>query len=105
LASGRVRGHLAGAGSRVAGAASHLGGHHLAGRGCGRFGCGRNGQLCLSCKAKLSTLIRGNGGTIPHTAQPMGPGGAGIAPSYAYPYYTTRGPRDFLMANPPSIGY
>ncbi len=21
-----------------------------------------------------------------------------------YPYYTTRGPRDFLMANPPSIG-
>ncbi len=23
----------------------------------------------------------------------------------AYPYYTTRGPRDFLSANPPSIGY
>jgi hypothetical protein len=22
----------------------------------------------------------------------------------AYPYYTTRGPRDFLMKNPPSIG-
>ncbi|HEX6963203.1 MAG TPA: hypothetical protein VF175_15155 [Lacipirellula sp.] len=22
----------------------------------------------------------------------------------AYPYYTTRGPRDFLLANPPSIG-
>lgn len=22
----------------------------------------------------------------------------------AYPYYTTRGPRDFLMANPPTIG-
>lgn len=22
----------------------------------------------------------------------------------AYPYYTTRGPRDFLQANPPSIG-
>jgi hypothetical protein len=22
----------------------------------------------------------------------------------AYPYYTTRGPRDFLMSNPPSIG-
>jgi hypothetical protein len=28
-----------------------------------------------------------------------------MAPSYAYPYYTTRGPRDFLMKNPPSIGY
>jgi hypothetical protein len=23
---------------------------------------------------------------------------------YAYPYYTTRGPRDFLLNNPPSIG-
>lgn len=23
---------------------------------------------------------------------------------YAYPYYTTRGPRDFLRNNPPSIG-
>ena len=24
--------------------------------------------------------------------------------TYAYPYYTTRGPRDFLMGNPPPIG-
>lgn len=24
--------------------------------------------------------------------------------TYAYPYYTTRGPRDFLRNNPPSIG-
>jgi hypothetical protein len=23
----------------------------------------------------------------------------------AYPYYTNRGPRDFLMSNPPSIGH
>ena len=39
----------------------------------------------------------------PHTAhstQPPGP----ATPTYAYPYYTTRAPRDFLMANPPSIG-
>jgi hypothetical protein len=28
-----------------------------------------------------------------------------MAPQYVYPYYTTRGPRDFLMANPPTIGY
>lgn len=27
------------------------------------------------------------------------------APTYAYPYYTVRAPRDFLMPNPPSIGY
>jgi hypothetical protein len=26
------------------------------------------------------------------------------APTYGYPYYTTRGPRDFLVDNPPSIG-
>jgi hypothetical protein len=26
------------------------------------------------------------------------------AATVAYPYYTTRAPRDFLMANPPSIG-
>ncbi len=25
-------------------------------------------------------------------------------PTYSYPYYTTRGPRDFLADNPPSIG-
>jgi hypothetical protein len=25
-------------------------------------------------------------------------------PQTAYPYYTTRGPRDFLAKNPPSIG-
>ena len=33
-----------------------------------------------------------------------GPAGPAAA-SYGYPYYTTRAPRDFLMDNPPSIGY
>lgn len=28
----------------------------------------------------------------------------GPAPQVAYPYYTIRGPRDFLVDNPPSIG-
>jgi hypothetical protein len=28
-----------------------------------------------------------------------------MAPQYVYPYYTTRGPRDFLMDNPPTIGW
>jgi len=27
------------------------------------------------------------------------------SPTYGYPYYTLRGPRDFLLDNPPSIGY
>jgi hypothetical protein len=34
-------------------------------------------------------------------AGPYGPPTAQVA----YPYYTTRGPRDFLLNNPPSIGY
>jgi hypothetical protein len=37
-----------------------------------------------------------------------GNGGAGAqgpaAAQVAYPYYTTRGPRDFLLDNPPTIG-
>jgi hypothetical protein len=96
-------------------------------RGCGRFGCGREGKLCIACKARagLAKFGRdanagcGNGtcgncascrqkarpyaGEIPHTAQT--PGMTGQIPQYIYPYYTTRGPRDFLMANPPTIGY
>ncbi|MFT7629827.1 MAG: hypothetical protein ACI87E_000831, partial [Mariniblastus sp.] len=72
----------------------------VASHGCGRFGCGREGKLCLSCKARGG---RPTAGEIPHTAEM--PQGAGMAPQFVYPYYTTRGPRDFLMANPPSIGY
>ena len=104
-------------GSRLHGAVAgrlHGGGSH----GCGRFGCGRNGKLCLSCRARglrggagvlggLSGPFSGPrpyAGDIPHTAHPQGAGGPG-APQYVYPYYTTRGPRDFLQSNPPSIGY
>ena len=32
--------------------------------------------------------------------QQAGPASA----AYAYPYYTVRGPRDYFMKNPPSIG-
>lgn len=45
-----------------------------------------------------------------HQCQPIGPGGPYTGPSgpstatYGYPYYTIRGPRDFLMDNPPTIG-
>lgn len=35
--------------------------------------------------------------------QQMGPPGP-PTPTYGYPYYTIRGPRDFLVDNPPSIG-
>ena len=78
--------------------------------GCGLKGCGLGGKRCGGCLARLAGGRLGAhhphpyGGAIPHTAQAPG-NGTGIAPSYAYPYYTTRGPRDFLMKNPPSIGY
>jgi len=55
-------------------------GHH--GMGCGRCtGCSM-GTGCAMRKAQRAAL--------------MGP--------MAYPYYTLRGPRDFLVDNPPSIG-
>ena len=66
--------------------------------GCGRGGCGTGGRLCGACGQGLA-------GEIPHTAQAPYPGFGGQAPTYAYPYYTTRGPRDFLQDNPPSIGW
>ena len=74
--------------------------------GCGHRGCGHSGRL-QHAGGKIRNLAgigSGNpyGGAIPHTAQ--APGQSGLAPSYAYPYYTTRGPRDFLRDNPPSIG-
>jgi hypothetical protein len=39
----------------------------------------------------------------PHHREYIGPQGPPTA-QIAYPYYTTRGPRDFLLDNPPSIG-
>lgn len=39
-----------------------------------------------------------------HRQQYQGPAGPPSA-AVAYPYYTVRAPRDFLLDNPPSIGY
>ena len=56
----------------------------------------------------MGKRTRGNSGLIPQLppgyAQGMqGPAGPPTA-AYAYPYYTIRGPRDFLTKNPPGIG-
>ena len=118
---GRARGHIGGiAGKHGCGAGGcGLGGHGghrghagaIAGgiggnHGCGVAGCGQGGRLCALCSKARSVggfgLGNPYGGAIPHTTQQ--PGQSGLAPSYAYPYYTTRGPRDFLRDNPPSIG-
>lgn len=39
-----------------------------------------------------------------HHYRPETEPAGGPAGQYAYPYYTLRGPRDFLVNNPPSIG-
>ncbi|MEZ6096670.1 MAG: hypothetical protein R3C03_20985 [Pirellulaceae bacterium] len=91
------------------------------GMGCGHFGCGEGGRLCMSCRLKgmlgrrglIRKAIPGNGmaanhpygGMVPHTEPIPAMGPESGAPTYAYPYYTVRGPRDFLQANPPTIGY
>lgn len=73
-------------------------GCHL-GRGNQCNSCGPGGAG--GCGPGGCSVFGGNGGGPP--AQPV----AGGPPSaqVAYPYYTTRGPRDFLNPNPPSIGY
>ncbi len=60
---------------------------------CGGRGCG----LC----ARVANRVNPHAGGYPEqtTFNPSPPMG-----QTAYPYYTTRGPRDFLQRNPPSIG-
>ncbi len=64
---------------------------------CGQVGCfGRCGGLLGGRGARGG----GHGGGICNRNQVSGPPTAAVA----YPYYTIRGPRDFLANDPPSIG-
>lgn len=112
-AQGPMGGRMAGHHGQMRGAM--YGGAAPAANGCGRFGCGRSGKLCLTCKARHGLGLGhhgtcGNGtcgrcklckngmpyaGQVPHTVPTQGM--TGQAPQYMYPYYTTRGPRDFLQ--------
>lgn len=70
------------------------------GRGSGGvLGSGRNGCGCNSC-ANGSPLCPHAGGYPAMVNFNPGP----PVGQTAYPYYTTRGPRDFLQNNPPTIG-
>jgi hypothetical protein len=70
------------------------------------IGCNHNNVAPRSCPAPgLAAGANGpaNVGQLPpgyFNNQPAGP----QSPTTAYPYYTLRAPRDFLSANPPSIG-
>jgi hypothetical protein len=81
-------------------------------RGCGRGECSdpsdgffHPGQPACSegaCQGRCPCQGRcaGRGAGAGDDAGPGGPPTGGVA----YPYYTVRGPRDFLAKNPPSIG-
>ncbi len=97
-------------------------GHHYNGA-CGEGACGPGGcehGACGStgCEACVSGTCRHDqyGGLAKHRLTPeeraalecsdygaVAPAGPPSG-SVAYPYYTTRGPRDFLAKCPPSIG-
>lgn len=62
----------------------------LSGCHCCKPGCG---VPCLSG-------CGGGGANMAAAAGPSGPGAGAVT----YPYYTNRGPRDFLADDPPSIG-
>ena len=92
--------------ARVAARVEARAGGRVSARAGGRVG-GR-ARPALSGRFADKPLVTGAhpyGGVIPHTNPAYGSPQSGIAPQYAYPYYTTRGPRDFLRDNPPSIGY
>lgn len=93
---GNVGGGMVGggiAGGRLAGKMSGLMG--------GGFGNRMGGGACNSCGMAAGACACGN--HAPYTPGFAGPHGPSTG-TYGYPYYTTRAPRDFLMANPPSIG-
>jgi hypothetical protein len=56
-------------------------------------GCVRNGCFARNFGPQNYQTGAEEGAGAPQTAQ------------VAYPYYTNRGPRDFLLNNPPPLGY
>ncbi|ADB16286.1 hypothetical protein Psta_1611 [Pirellula staleyi DSM 6068] len=71
--------------------------------GCQQCGPARGGHMMGHGGANGGGLL-GHGMAGHHQSRayegPQGPATGQVA----YPYYTTRGPRDFLINNPPSIG-
>ena len=93
----------------------------LGGGGCGLLGGGGGCQDPSGCVTPETLTMDGYGarggvngplsGLVGHhhrgPQSHMGPPGPADGPAVAqvtYPYYTTRGPRDYFESNPPSIG-
>jgi hypothetical protein len=79
----------------------------LGGPGCNscQKGCQSGCNTCGKGGGLGSRLASAGHGQYAN-AQPAGAGEASGGPmaQVAYPYYTTRGPRDFFLDNPPTIG-
>ncbi len=80
----------------------------LGGGACSGGACGIGDTLDPSDTGPGGPLAGLHGakhqGPQSHTGPAPGPAMGPAQPTYGYPYYTTRGPRDFLNPNPPSIG-
>ncbi len=81
----------------------------LAATGCAnRRACNEcNGPLgCRPCQIGWQRGGHDYGRHLSYSNTGQAPEGAAgpAAAQVAYPYYTTRGPRDFLLNNPPTIG-
>lgn len=68
------------------------------------------GGGCQSCDHGSGCVRRGAyahyfGPSTRVTPSQEGAGAPGETAHVGYPYYTTRGPRDFLLNNPPPLGY
>ena len=102
-------GHSCNSCGQAANTCEHCGGTHGLAGGLGHggglgqgdglgHGDGNGLGLRSGAPAHVARMPHGNGGQ-----EMMGPPGPPTG-SYAYPYYTIRAPRDFLLNNPPSIG-
>jgi hypothetical protein len=69
---------------------------------CSCGGAGRGGVLGALGGGPISQGIQATQGWR-HQRPELGPPGPPTG-TVGYPYYTLRGPRDFLVDNPPSIG-
>jgi len=76
-------------------------------RSCDSGKCGRGGRCKRACSACAGRGCAIGSGCNPHAGGYPEPRNFNPSPptgQVAYPYYTVRGPRDFLSNNPPSIG-
>ena len=75
-------------------------GSRSGGKACGNDPCNCNPGMCGVVGGLASGFCPHGGGYPEYPTYNPGPPTGQVA----YPYYTVRGPRDFLMSNPPSIG-